>query len=256
MHTLLQRLLLAITLSAGHAHAQHQILPLPALPEGVIELRVAYVRNARLPEMTDAQLHLLLETARLGVREHFGRDITFTTLARLYVQELFQRFRAEDAKVLNSGIYDFKAGGGGDARLRKAYVQGIGRFKDNLDDQIAYVRPYLLTPLTGRSYEALSDALMQTHLSRLRQFAMQRVPDGGLLIDQQPYNEYAYWGSPDLIRAPYEVVITNQLIASAEYYDPEVHSAIRGGISNGISAQNGGARFGSTSVDSTYPFIG
>ena len=256
MHTLLQRLVLAITLSAGHAHAQQQILPLPALPEGVIELRVAYVRNARLPEMTDAQLHLLLETARLGVREHFGRDITFTTLARLNVQELFQRFRAEDAKVLNNGIYDFKAGGGDDARLRKAYVQGIGRFKDNLDDQIAYVRPYLLTPLTGRSYEALSDALMQTHLSRLRQFAMQRVPDGGLLIDQQPYNEYAYWGSPDLIRAPYEVVITNQLIASAEYYDPEVHSAIRGGISNGISAQNGGARFGSTSVVSTYPFIG
>ncbi len=254
--SLLQRLVLAITLLAGLAHAQQQFLPLPALPEGVIELRVAYVRNPRLPEMTDARLQLLLETARLGVREHFGRDIKFTTPARLSVQDLFQRFTPEDAKLLNSGIYDFKAGRGDDARLRKAYVQGIGRHKDNLDDQINYVRPYLLAPLAGHNIEALSDALMQTHLARLRQFATQRMPDGGLLIDEQPYNEYAYWVSVDFIRLPYEVVITNQLFASAEYYDPEVHSAIRGGITNGIATQNGGARFGSSSMVSTYPFIG
>ena len=238
------------------ALAQQQTLPLPVLPDGVIELRVAYVRNPRLPEMTDGQLQRLLETARLGVREYFGCDIQFTAPARLSVQEMFQRFTAEDTKLLNSGIYDFKTGRGDDAQLRKAYVQGIGRYKDNLDDQINYVQPYLLAPLAGRSYEALSDALMHTHLARLRQFASQRVPDGGLLIDAPPYNEYAYWGSLDFIRAPYEVVITNQLIASVEYYDPEVHSAIRGGISNGITAQNGGARFGSSSVVSTYPFIG
>ena len=250
--------LIAAVLSTlvGFAFAQPQTLPLPTLPDGVIELRVAYVRNPRLPEMSDDQLQLLLETARRGVREHFGRDIKFTTPARLSVQELFQRFTAEDAKLLNGGIYDFKTGRGNDARLRKAYVQGIGRDKDNLDDQINYVRPYLLAPLAGRSTEALSDALMKTHLARLRQFAAQRVPDGGLLIDDQPYNEYAYWGSLDFIRLPYEVVITNQLIASVEYYDAEVHSAIRGGISNGITAQNEAARFLSSSVVSTYPFIG
>lgn len=255
---ILIRQLMALSLSVlgGLAVAQQQALPLPKLPDGVIELRVAYVRNPRLPEMSDAQLHTLMEIARLGVREHFGRDIQFTTPARLSVQELFQRFAAVDAKILHRGIYDFKSGRGDDARLRKAYVQGIGRYKDNLDDQINYVRPYLLAPLTGRSYEALSDALMQTHLARLRQFAAQRMADGGLLIDDKPYNEYAYWGSLDFVRAPFEVVVTNQLIASAEYYDPEVHSAIRGGISNGITAQNGDAHFGSTSVVSTYPFIG
>ena len=250
--------LIAAVLSTlvGFAFAQQQTLPLPTLPDGVIELRVAYVRNPRLPEMSDGQLKLLLETARLGVREHFGRDIKFTALAHLSVQELFQRFTAEDAKLLNGGIYDFKNGRGDNARLRKAYVQGIGRYKDNLDDQINYVRPYLLAPLTGRSTEALSDALMKTHLARLRQFAAQRVPDGGLLIDEQPYNEYAYWDSLNSVRLPYEVVITNQFVVSAEYFGVEVHSAIRGGISNGITSTNGGARFGSTSLVSTYPFIG
>ena len=185
--------------------------------------------------MTGDQLQLLMETARLGVREHFGRDIKFTAPARLSVQEVFQRFTAEDAKLLNSRIYDFKSGRGDDARLRKAYVQGIGRYNDKLDDQINYVRPYLLVPLTGRSYEALSDALMQTHLARLRQFAAQRVADGGLLIDSKPYNEYAYWDSLDSVLLPYEVVITNQFVVSAEYFGIEVHSAIRGGCSRAES---------------------
>jgi len=247
---------LVLSMACGFAPAQEPTLPLPALPDGVIELRVAYVKNPRLPEMTDAQLQLLLEIARQGVREHFGREVRFATPARLTVQEMFQRFTAEQSRFLNSGVYDFKTGRGDGVRLRKAYVQGIGRHKDNLDDQIEYVRPYLLAPLTGRSYEALSDALMQTHLARLRQFQAQRLPDGGLLIDDQPYNEYMFWGALDYIRFPYEIVITNQLIASVEYFDPEVHSAIRGGVSNGITAQNGGARFGSTSVVSTYPFIG
>ncbi len=246
---------LTLVLLSSIAAAQQRSLPLPVLPDGVIELRVAYVRNPRLPEMSDAQLQLLMESARVGVREHFGRDIQFTAPVRLGVQELFQRFTAADVRNLHRGIYDFKTGRGNDARLRTAFVQDLGRHQDNLDDQINYVRPYLLAPLAGRSYEALGDALMQTQLARLRQFTAQRLSDGGLLMDGHPYNEYAFWGSLDFIRLPYEVVITNQLIASVEYYDVEVHSAIRGGISNGITAQNGAARFLSTSVVSTYPFI-
>ena len=255
-HVVLRPIVFVLSMFGSIALAQQLTLPLPTLPDGVSELRVAYVRNPRLPEMTDGQLQLLLETARQGVREHFGREIRFAAPVRLSVQDLFQRFTAEQSKDLNNGIYDFKTGRGDDARLRKAYVQGLSRHKDNLDDQIDYARPYLLAPLTGHSYEVLSDALMQTHLARLRQFTAQRVSDGGFLIDDQPYNEYAFWGSFDFIRLQYEVVITNQLIASAEYFASEVHSAIRGGVTNGVTAQNGGARFGSTSVVSTYPFIG
>ena len=249
-------IVLMFLLCSGCTLTQRPSLPLPALPDGVIELRVAYVRNPRLPEMSDAQMRLLLETARVGVFEHFGREIRFTAPARLDVHDVFQRFTTDQANDLISNIYDFKTGRGDDARLRKAYVQGIGRHKDNLADQIRYVQPYLLAPLTEHSYEALGDALMQTHLARLRQFRAQRLSDGGLLIDDRPHNEYAFWGSLDLIRLPYEVVITNQLVASVEYFDVEVHSAIRGGVTNGITAQNGAARFLSTSVVSTYPFIG
>jgi hypothetical protein len=44
---------------------------------------------------------------------------------------------------------------------------------------------------------------------------------------------------------PYEVVCYHQIISPAmEYYDPEVHRRrFRGAITNGITTQNGGARF-------------
>lgn len=245
-----------LLLLAGAAHAQRPALPLPKLPEGEIELRVAYVRNPRLPEMNGAQLQLLLDTARQGVRENFGLNVKFSAPAQLTIQDVFQRFAVEDAAALNRGIYDFKLGRGDDARLRKAYVQDIGRHKDNLDDQIAYARPYLLAPLASPTLEGFADALLFTHLARLRQFREQRLADGSPLIEDQPFNEYSYWTSLAYIRLPYEVVITNQLLASAEYLDTDVHSAIRGGISNGVTTQNGGARFLVTSVVSTYPFIG
>lgn len=248
--------LIAMMFVAGVAHGQDQYLPLPRLPSGEILLKVAYVRNARLPEMTGQQLQLLLETARQGVRESFGINVRFSVPDQLAVQEVFQRFASEDIKVLNSGIYDFKSGTGSDLRLRKAYLQGMGRHNDSLDNQIAYVRPYLLAPMASRTLEGLTDALMATHLQRLKQYRELRLPDGRVLIDDQPFNEYAYWSNLDLIRPRYEVLITNQLLASAEYFDPEVHSAVRGGITNGVTAQNGAAIFGASSVVSTYPFIG
>ena len=260
MNALLRWLaVIAVCLHTGVALAQSISIPLPTLPkpaDGAVELRVVYVSNPRLPEMIDAQMQLLLNTAQQGMLEHFGLRVRFNQPDKLDIASLFQRFARGHIRRLGASIYDFKSGRGDAARLRKAYVEGLGRNKDDLAAQIDYVQPYLLGPLLSRTYEGLGDALMHTHLARLRQFRDQRMPDGAPLLDDTPYNEYMYWGSLDLIRLPYEVVITNQLIASAEYEDVEVHSAIRGGISNGITAQNGAARHWATSVVSAYPFIG
>jgi hypothetical protein len=43
----------------------------------------------------------------------------------------------------------------------------------------------------------------------------------------------------DLIRLPYEAVITNQLLAIAGYADADMPSAIRVGISNALTNPNG-----------------
>ena len=54
---------------------------------------------------------------------------------------------------------------------------------------------------------------------------------------------------------PLEVIITNQPIASAELGDNSVHSALRGGVSNGITSENRSGRFQMYSVLSSFPFL-
>jgi hypothetical protein len=54
---------------------------------------------------------------------------------------------------------------------------------------------------------------------------------------------------------PYEVIVTNQLIASVEYANNSVHSALRGGITNGFTTPNPQSRYKTTAIVSTYPFI-
>jgi hypothetical protein len=49
---------------------------------------------------------------------------------------------------------------------------------------------------------------------------------GTKLIDETPYNERST-GRGAEPRLPYDVIITNQLIASAEYSAVSIHSAIR-----------------------------
>ena len=55
---------------------------------------------------------------------------------------------------------------------------------------------------------------------------------------------------------PADVILTNQVLASAEYSMNSVHSAIRGGISNGVTTANPSALFKATAIVSTYPMIG
>ena len=239
----------------GALGAMAASVPLPDLSQGA-ELRVAYVHNPRLTGLMDDELTLILDTAREVAREHFGITVRFHRPDKLGIDDLFQRFARGHFKTLGSHVYDFKHGRGDIARLRKSYVQTLGRHKDDLQAQIDYVTPYLLNPVASRDYQGLADALVDTHLARLSRLREERLADGSPLLNDAPFNEYVYWASLDLIRLQYEVVITNQLIASAEYLDAEVHAAIRGGISNGVTNHNGGARYLATAVVSTYPFVG
>jgi hypothetical protein len=99
------------------------------------------------------------------------------------------------------------------------------------------------------------DALIATQLSRLENLTVQRASDGHPVLDAQPFNEYVYWDVMAERRLPYEVVATNQLIASVEYVGNSVHSALRGGITNGLTTANRASRYKTTAIVSVYPFI-
>jgi hypothetical protein len=53
----------------------------------------------------------------------------------------------------------------------------------------------------------------------------------------------------------FDLVITNQLIASAEYLGCDIHTAIRGGLTVGTTAYSRNSKFGSFIFWSTLPFF-
>jgi len=226
------------------------------LPAGPIELRVVYLENARLPQVSRAELDAILTSAREAAAAHLGKDVRFTAPDAQPITAYFDRIPESVRIAAAQWIYDFKRGSGDVSRLDSALEKDLRETGDKLDAMIAYARPFLLWDVRAKSFDALAGALVQTQLARLDGLRRQTAQDGRPLIDEKPYNEYIYWDMLAHAPLPYEVIVTNQLIASVEYTGNSVHSALRGGVSNGITTPNPSAKFSTTAILSTYPFIG
>lgn len=219
-------------------------------------LKVAYVVNPSLPSMRADQIVAVLAAARHGAKENFGVEVEFTEPQGQSIGGLFDRTAPADRRRWDSLSYDFKTGTGDRARLVRGYAAALRSDESGLDDLIAYAQPYLLAPMPERSYEGLAEAVTATLLARLNGLKTQKLPDGSALIDGSPHNEVLYWAFIGRLSFPYDVVITNQLIASAEYIGSSIHTAIRGGITNGITTENPSSPRGTTAIVSVYPLIG
>jgi hypothetical protein len=245
---------LAVSLLLAGASCAHQA-PAP-LPGETVALRVAYVVNPALPGMNPGQLGSLLAEARQGVMENFGVNVKFTQPEEQPLKVLVDRVTPSQRSDWNGLSYDFRNGKGDRARLVRGYAAALRSDENGLDSLIAYAQPYLLVPVPERTYQGLAEAVTATLVSRLERLGSQKRPDGSALIDGSPDNEVLYWAFIGKLSFPYDVVITNQLIASAEYVGSFVHTAIRGGITNGITTGNPSSPRGTTAIVSVYPLIG
>jgi len=242
-----------ISLAWNFAGAASNVVPLPKLPSGTIEMRVAYVVNPRLPRMSPAQLEILLAATKSTVREHFGVDLRFTQARELAIDTLFERIPAKRRKDALEQIYDFKSGKGDHDRLAKAFGAGFKESGESLTELIAFARPYT-GELKENSFEALGVALSRLQLDRIGRWKSIKGLDGTPAIDATPYNEFTMWLALGYADLPFELVLTNQIIASVEYVFPAPHAAVRGGYSNGVTTYSKSARFKTVSIWSTFAF--
>jgi hypothetical protein len=240
-------LLLAVSACAHRA---------PPHPGETVALRVAYVVNPNLPGMSAGQIAALLAEARKGVVENFGVNVEFTEPEEQSLEVLFDRVTPRQRSDWSGLSYDFRGGKGDRTRLVRGYAAALRSDDSSLDDLIAYAQPYLLAPVPERTYQGLAEAVTATLVARLDRLASQKLPDGRALIDDSRDNEVLYWAFIGKLSFPYDVVITNQLIASAEYIGSSIHTAIRGGITNGITTGNPSSPRGATAIVSVYPLIG
>ena len=243
-----------MTMIAGCSERNpNSVLPVPVLPPGPIEMRVAYVINPRLPRLDSAQLGRLLEATRKTSQEHFGVDLRFVAPVEIPIDSLFQRIPAERRRSVSEFIYDFKTGKGDPILFEKAFVTELKNSGDPVADVLRFATPYLNEPPES-SYEALGTALAKIQLNRIEKWKNLKALDGGPVIDSSPYNEYVLWDSLGYAKLPFELLVTNQIIASAEYRGSAAHSAVRGGYTNGITINNAHSRFSTTSIWSTFAF--
>lgn len=230
-----------------------RVVPLPKLPKGPIELRVAHVVNPRLPKMTDAQLQVLLNAVRETSRQHFGVELVFTPVKEIQIDDFFDLI-PDDKRIEAAGhAYDFKSGKGDPAKLAADFGRGLRDEGEPLAPMLGYVKPFL-GELKEKSYEALGSALVELQLERIRQWQALPALDGGPAIDNTPYNEYNFWNLAGYGNLPFELVLTNQIIASVEDVDPSIHTSIRGGYNNGLTTYSRRSRYMTYSVWSTFAF--
>jgi hypothetical protein len=248
-------LALALQLLAGCSMLQpgERTVPLPKLSAGPVALRVLHVVNPRLPRMTEAQLQVLLNAVRETSRQHFGVELVFTPLREMSIEEFFRIIPEKRRLEAQAHAFDFKSGTGDPVKLARDFGRALRAEGESLPGMMGYVRPYL-GKLPEQSYESLGSALVQLQLERIKHWQAVPALDGGPAIDATPYNEYNMWNLVGYGDLPYELVITNQIIASVEDVDPSVHTSIRGGYNNGLTTYSRSSRFLTYSVWSTFAF--
>lgn len=247
---------LLLALFACKARDTVQTLPLPKLPKTALDMRVAYLVNDRLPRMSTEQLDALLVSIQMTAQEHFGVGIRFSGITEIPIGRAFAGIPRARQDAALADIYDFKSGTGDLPRLKNALVKIFAAQSEPLPDRIAFAQPYAPHLRSDATVAEFGAAMADLQLQRLGRWRDIKALDGGNVIDNNPYNEFAMWLALGYSELPFELVLTNQIIASAEYNSVSVHSAIRGGYTNGITTYSKASRYGTVSIWSTFAFNG
>jgi len=243
---------LAAVLTAN-AQPVAKSLPLPDVSKPVT-LRVAYIHNPRFEPFSAGRLGRVLALTAGHVKEHLGVSVAFAPPVEVPIIKVFAALPPRLAAVaesqrLDAAINDFAL-----ERLARELLKDLKQ-EGELAAQKRFAARYLVKPPKDASDMAFARALVNTQLTLLGTWQALPGADGQPLIGKDRFNEYAYWNLLGATPLPYEVIVTNQLVASAEWEGNSVHSAVRGGVSNGVTTQNLQGRFQLFSMLSTFPFL-
>jgi hypothetical protein len=228
-------------------------LPLPKLGSQPLELRVAHVINPRLPRMSDLQINQMLETMAQATYDHFGISVRFAKPVELPIALAFESIPPKFMALAKRDQYNFRSLFARSSSLASAFGKGLARQGEPLEDMALFAQKKGIN-LNSRNFEAFGEDVAKLQLNRIAQWTNIQALDGKSVIDDQPFHQYTAWNMLGYGELPFELIITNQIIASVEYVQPSIHTAMRGGYTNGITSFNRSARWGTHSIWSTFAF--
>lgn len=228
---------------------------LPVL-SGTIELSVAIASNSRFPQLPDSSIQMLLARTREMVQQHFGISVVFTDPRNISINQLFNGLSPPLKQKRKDEIIDIHAlDDSTREHMRQSIYETLGNYSADRQKVIDYAKPYLDAPLEKESFLQLSEALAVTLENRLKYWYQLKAADGRPVLDGTPYNEWVWWDSLGYTDMAYDVIITNQLVASAELYAMDVHSTLRGGITAGTTSYSKHATLNAYSWMTLYPLL-
>lgn len=240
--------------SVGESAEWQNAAVTPVKRGATVLLRVVHATNPRLARFSPDHLRILLASAQLTVWKNFGVYVEFTDIPETGLDQLFALIPPPIREARLQSIYDFKSGAGDKQQLAEGIHTTLSERKTKLEDALAFSAPYL-PDAHPKDLTALSAVLSNVMLERLDQWRHIKALDGAPVLDASPYNEWVYWDTLGYGNLPYDLVLTNQLIASAEYYGVDIHSALRGGVTVGTTSYSRTSKFSSYIVMSTFPFL-
>jgi hypothetical protein len=241
------------TVSAGECAT----VALPDISRQPLRLSVASIVNPRFKQLSADQIRKILLRSRQMVKQYFDIDIEFSDLKTLSIQEVFDRLDKKVIAERRGEIIDIRLI---DEQAREEMQQSVfatlSGYTGNRQGIIDFAQPYLLHPkVEQHSLIELSYALVDTLISRLSFWQTQKAEDGKPVLGSDGYHEWVWWDSLGYSDLDYDILITNQLVASAEKYAMDVHSSIRGGITAGTTTYNKNTRFSSYAYIMVYPML-
>ncbi len=237
------------------------VVPLPDISRQPVQLSVASVVNSRFKQLTDSQIKQILLTSQLMVKKFFDIDIEFSETEVISIEETFNYLdpsviAQRKSEIVDTDFIDAAAKSKAREEMQQALYATLSNYSGNEQSVINYAQPYLLNPdEKQKDFIGLSYALIDTLLERLNYWQLQKADDGKPVLNHNGYHQWVWWDSLGYSKMPYDVLITNQLVASAEYYAMDVHSSMRGGITAGTTTYSKYASLNSYVYIMVYPML-
>ncbi len=230
---------------------------LPDLSRQPVRLTVANVVNPRFKQLTDSQLEKILLRSQQMVKQYFNIDVEFSDVKTLAIKEVFSHLDPQvvaerSDEIVNISFIDAQVR----EDMQQSLFETLSNYSGNMQNVIDYAQPYLLQPeVKQQDFIGLSYALVDTLIARLEYWKKQKANDGKPILDSNGYHEWVWWDSLGYSDLSYDILITNQLVASAEYYSMDVHSSMRGGITAGTTTYNKNTALNSYVYIMLYPML-
>jgi len=219
------------------------------------EISVAYVVNPRLEQLSQQDILKVLDKIKLVTQQRLDLKLTFKPLHITSIHDLFQPYQQNIRSDAQMQSFMLKPEQHSKEVLYHGFIATFDQL--SLEEIIAGVKNQTNSHEidTSKSRQDILQQIAYLHIDKLMKIKSIKVKyDHKDLLQDDLYNEYIAWDYIINQQSKYDLIITNQLIASAEAYYPTVHTSLRGGITSGFAAKSHTSYDGAI-VMTTYPFI-